>query len=223
MKNVLTAAMVGVVWACRPAATAAVVITELPAPLNLHDDFFGSYEPIDIDGNGSVDFTIGYNFWFVGLRTELANRLIYLASPPPNIAGGVASLQSPFLIQSTLDSTDFGWTSSDPVGGDVTPGENAFAEIVFVADSGSATNFNGRGTIGVEFESAIGTHYGYIDIEAGPGYAGITLYGWAYETQPGVPIMAGQVPECTQSVLLCIGLATLLARRHRHPSRIGPM
>lgn len=204
--RLLTASIVAAV-AFGPAAHAAVVITALPQPLNLHDDFFGSNEPIDVDGNGSVDFTIGYNFWFVGARTELANRLVYIPSPPPNIGGGVASLQMPFLIQSTLDSSDFGWTSSDPLGGYVSPNENAFAEIIFVTSTGSATRFNGRGAIGVEFHSAVGIHYGYLDIDAGPGYAGITLYGWAYESQHGVPIFAGQVPE--PSVLILAGIATL--------------
>lgn len=222
MKQILTATTLWLASACGPAATAAVLITALPAPQLLYDDLLGSYAPYDIDGNGSIDFTFGFSFSYVGLRTERANRLVIVPSPPPNIGGYVADLHSPFLIAPDLGSPDFAWISSDPSDNYVYPGEIAFASIVQVLSTGTFSFFNGRGAIGIEFESDLGTHYGYFDIEAYPGYAGAWLYGWAYETQPGVPIIAGQVPECTQSVLLCIGLATLLARRHRHPSRIGP-
>lgn len=158
MKRVLTAAAMWLAWAFGPAATAAVIITALPQPLLLRDEFFGSYHPVDVDANGTTDFTFGYNPGFVGLRTEAANRLIIAPSPPPNIGGPVASIESAFVIQSTLESSSFGWTSSDPLGGFVSPGENAFASIVHALSTGSLTDFNSRGCIGVEFESTLGTH-----------------------------------------------------------------
>jgi len=217
MKRLLTSAALWLAWACGPAATAAVVITALPQPLLLRDEFFGSYHPVDIDSNGTTDFTFGYNPGFVGLRTEAANRLVYTPAPPPNIGGYVASLEPNYTIQSDIITSSLAWSSSDFVGGFVSPGENAFASIVHALSTGSSTDFSGRGSIGIEFASSLGTHYGYIDIDAGPGFDGITLYGWAYETQPGVPMLAGQVPEPSLSVLLSIGLATLIARRHRKP------
>lgn len=215
MKRILTAAALWLVWACDPAATAAVVITALPAPLLLYDDLLGSYASYDIDGNGSTDFTFGYSFSYVGLRTERTNRLVIVPSPPPNIGGYVADIQPPFWITANLGSPDFAWISSDPSGNYVSPGEIAFASIVQVLSTGTFSHFSGRGAIGIEFESELGTHYGYFDIEAYPGYSGAWIYGWAYETQPRVPIMAGQVPEPSVCVLLSIGLASLIARRHR--------
>jgi hypothetical protein len=217
MMRVLTATALWLAWACGPTATAAVVITALPEPQLLYDDLLGSYAPYDIDGNGSTDFTFSLNFSGASLRTEKGNRLIYVPDAPPDLGGGVASLQSPFLILSPLDVSGFGWRSSDLLGGYVSPGEIAFADIVQVFSTGTFSNFNGRGAIGIEFESELGIHYGYFDIYAGPSYAGIVLYGWAYETQPGVPIMVGQIPEPSISVLLSIGLAILIARRHRKP------
>jgi hypothetical protein len=217
MKGVLTAAVFWMAWACGPAATAAVVITALPAPQLLYDDLLGSYVPYDVDGNGSADFTFNPNPSGVKFRTERSNRLIYVPDAPPDLGGGVASLQSPFLILSPLNVSGFGWRSSDLLGGYVSPGEIAFADIVQVFSSGTFSHFNGRGAIGIEFESELGTHFGYFDIEAYPGYSGAWIYGWAYETQPGVPIMAGQVPEPSLSVLLSIGLTTPIARRHRKP------
>lgn len=197
------------------AVHAAVLITALPNPLNLRDDLNVSYEVIDVDANGSVDFTFGYDFFSVGFRTELANRFIYVFAPPPNLGGAVASLQAPFVIQTTLDSSTVLWGSSDPVEGYVTAGEFSFATVVLVLDTGSSSGFSGRGAIGIEFAAPDGIHYGYIDIDAGPGYAGITLFGWAYESRPGVGITAGQVPEPSSLFLTLLSLAPLVLRRRR--------
>lgn len=218
MKNWMTAAALWIALASGPASMAAVVVTALPVPLNLHDDFFGSYEPIDVDGNGTTDFTFGYNFQFVGLRTERSNRAIITLDPPPNIGGPPAQLPTGYSISSTLSPAGFGtpeWASSDLLGGYVTPNENAFLGIVLVLSTGSSSSFNGRGSIGVEFEAADGLHYGYIDIDAGPGYAGMTLYGWAYESQPNTAISAGSVPEPTRALIALIGLFFVLHRRRR--------
>jgi hypothetical protein len=39
------------------AAEATVIITELPEPVLVYDDFLGMFYPIDIDGDQSADFT----------------------------------------------------------------------------------------------------------------------------------------------------------------------
>jgi len=46
-------------------------------------------------------------------------------------------------------------------------------------------------------------------------YGGISLHGWAYETTPGVPIVAGAVPEPMAVSLFAVGSAfvVLAARR----------
>lgn len=222
MKKLMTAAALWFAVSAGPAASAAVVINALPVPLSLHDDFFGSYEPIDIDGNGTVDFTLGYNFQFVGLRTEAANRSIIRLAGGPNIGGSLTPIELGYSISPALAPAGFGpleWASSDYLGGFVSPGENAFQTIVFVVSNGSASHFNGRGSIGVEFEAADGLHYGYIDIDAGPGYAGITLYGWAYESTPNTPIVAGSVPESGRAGLLMASFVFYSLRRRRKSTR----
>lgn len=58
--------------------------------------------------------------------------------------------------------------------------------------------------------TADGRH-GWIEVERTGG--NLTAYSWAYETAPGVPITAGQVPAPGAAVLL--GIGTLTLRRNR--------
>jgi hypothetical protein len=69
-----------------------------------------------------------------------------------------------------------------------------------------------RGFIGVKFEAAGETHYGWLDIEAGEEL-GLIFYGAAYNSTPGEPIGAGEVPEPGSLALLALGAAALLRRR----------
>lgn len=216
-RNLLTATIAAAL-ALGPAAHAAVVITALSSPLELRTDFFSTFEPVDVDGNGTVDFTFGYDFAAVGIQTERSNRIVIRLDPPPNIGGPPTSLSIGYALSSTLVAEgfeDFLWASSDFLGGFVSPGENAFSVISIALSTGSASDFNGRGAIGFEFQAQDGIHYGYFDISASKGYAGLTLYGWAYESQPGVAILVGQVPE--PSALILFGMATIsfLSRRRR--------
>ena len=65
----------------------------------------------------------------------------------------------------------------------------------------------------MEFELADGWHYGYFDIVLSGDAAGAALLGWAYESQPGVPILAGAVPEPSACGLCVIGVGAILIRR----------
>jgi hypothetical protein len=218
--------MIQVIAACAavalgPAARAAVVVTMLPEPLEIREELWGRFDPIDVDGNGTVDFTFSSAFSGVGLRTERANRAIYRIDPPPNIGGPLQPLPQGYMIGTTLDPadmTDVAWRSSDILGGYVDPDEMAFILIVLVVSTGSESAFPEwglRAPVGIEFEIDGNIHYGYLDITAGKGYAGITLHGWAYETEPGVPIIAALVPEPSYTLMVGVGLLSLIARRTR--------
>ncbi len=60
--------------------------------------------------------------------------------------------------------------------------------------------------------TADGRH-GWIEVEVASDFMGLTAFSWAYETQPGVPIVAGQIPSPGAAVLLA--LASLTTRRRR--------
>ena len=194
-----------------PAGLAQGVIrTTLPEPVGIFSDLFTVLYPIDVDGDSMVDFTFGAESQGVALRTERANRLIYQIDPPPNLGGPVADLPEGFAIGSSLEP-QLAWRSSDLLGGYVSPGEIAFVTIVQCLDIGCLSTWPPgpptRGFIGIEFELADGLHYGYFDIVLSGDAAGAALLGWAYETQPGVPILAGAVPEPSTWAMQATGMA----------------
>ncbi|QTN30924.1 hypothetical protein HZ994_00805 [Akkermansiaceae bacterium] len=205
MSRRLLTAGIAAALAFGPAAHAAVVITALSSPLEIRDEFFGRYDPIDLDGNGIVDYTFVSTFSGTGFQTPDLNRAVIRLDPPPNIGGPPVSLGIGYIIGATLTPSEFNnlfWDDSD-------------MSIVQVLSTGSASEFNGRGAIGLEFRADDGIHYGYFDISAGPGYAGITLYGWAYESQPGISISVAHVPEPSALTLAGVTTACLLSRRRR--------
>lgn len=53
--------------------------------------------------------------------------------------------------------------------------------------------------------------YGWIEVERRD--ASFTAYSWAYETQPGVPIVAGAIPAPGAAVLLALASITVSRRR----------
>ena len=201
---------------------AAVILNSFPMPLEIRDDFFGRYDPVDLNSDGITDFTFSTDPSYVALRTELANRAIIRLDGGHDIGGPITPLESGYAIGSALlpgSNWPLLWASSDFLGGYVSPGENSFTGIVSVLTSGSSTDFRGRAPIGVEFAAADGLHYGYLDISAGPGYGGFTFYGWAYESQPGVPIVAGAVPEPSSLLLASSGLLAVASKRWRNARR----
>ena len=205
------------VWAiCATGAQPAVIVHAFDTPLEVRDEFFGHLVPVDLNGDGSIDFTFGSEVSGTSLRTERANRTVIRLRGGLDIGGPITPLPHGYLLGQFLapgGNWPLLWASTDFLGGFVSPGENSFTAIVVALSTGSASDFSGRAPIGVEFAAADGLHYGYLDIAAGPGYAGITFYGWAYETQSGVPIAAGAVPEPSIAVFLTIALAALSSRR----------
>ena len=68
--------------------------------------------------------------------------------------------------------------------------------------------------LGFEFLSDLGTHYGWIHIQEFAGMGG-WIYSYSYESEPGVNIQAGQIPEASTWVLLLGGLVIGVLRRHQ--------
>ena len=69
--------------------------------------------------------------------------------------------------------------------------------------------------MGVELALDTGTHYGWVDLETDRLIPAGWIHGWAYETAPGMPILAGAVPEPGTFLLAGAGALTLWVRRRR--------
>jgi len=77
--------------------------------------------------------------------------------------------------------------------------------------------------MGIEFDIEGSIHYGWIDLVVASDVPYAEIYGWGYETDPGVSILAGAgvVPEPSTSMLLIGGLLTIGCTLRRAKARRG--
>ncbi len=91
-------------------------------------------------------------------------------------------------------------------------------------DTGKVGEFWGqRAYIGIEFSDEDGIHYGWFDVEGDSSTPYAVIYGWAYESTPGMGIMAGAVavPEPSTIMLLAGGTLTIGCTLRRAKARRG--
>ena len=71
------------------------------------------------------------------------------------------------------------------------------------------------GYMGLEFDISGQTHYGWARITSVYDSPTVTIHDWAYETQPGVGIAAGAIPEPSTTALFCLGGLGLISTLFR--------
>ncbi len=177
----------------------------------LGSDWPETWHLLDVDGNGVDDF----NFYTEGTGFYVEHIGVF----GPNLMvvdrdeiglGGVTPLSSDILIGGDTLPTNMGWSDTD-------------FRYTFMRDydpggvSGPWVGVN-HGILGLHFDIDGNRHYGWADISYDNDYT-MTLHSWAYETQAGVPIMAGTVPEpSTWALFLCGGITLLVRIRQRRKS-----
>jgi hypothetical protein len=91
-------------------------------------------------------------------------------------------------------------------------------------DYGGWFSHNSQGYLGVSFEVDESTHYGWIEFShdrtrPDPYNNSLMIEGWAYESTPDTPIVAGVIPEPSTGILTMVGSVGLLlharSRRRR--------
>ena len=199
-RDFLLMLIVGAVWVsidhqCFPQGT--ISYYQPPSPIVLLDTGFGQQYPIDIDSDGNTDFTFFYSFIFLGVRVENANHLLILQDPPPNIGGPIAPLSDGFAIGPSSPNGSLRWWSGSE------------GDFVYLADyyngMGNGPFAGQRAYMGVEFERAGATHYGWLLLQVSGEYEAVAaIESWAWETRPGVAILAGAVPEPSTLALLSL-------------------
>jgi probable HAF family extracellular repeat protein len=165
-------------------AQARVVYT----PVNVNLPTNGSY-PIDLNHDGITDFTfqISHAFYFCG-PTVFAYRNTLNVQPTPagGIVGGnwASALQNGVQIdshQSFYGGDDLMYDVEQNIGGHCRPA-HSYGYWVFVQQR----------YLGLEFQINGQTHYGWAELSTNNGNF---LYGFAYETIPGMAIKTGQTMD----------------------------
>jgi hypothetical protein len=181
-------------------AEPGIIYTDFPdVTLGVNDPPF----PLDLDGDGLTDFTLSPAFIH--------------ARPGNAVARGTAGGGHSTSVGAT---GRFGFAVATDEGGGPTGGTNdvlfPFGDSISgrrsFADSRSLIAGHG-GYIGVRFSIGTGHHYGWVRVDyPGPHLA---VYDAAYESEPGVGIVAGVIPEPAPLGLLALGAAGLPFLRMR--------
>lgn len=157
---------------------------------------------MDLDNNGTADinFYYGPDFAVQGVN----GGAVWSQLPGQNDINGFAI---PLTAGTVLGASgNPGWFTGP-------------SALQSARDTGSIGYFTGleQGYLGVQFLIEGQTHYGWIS--AGSplvGFNGGWVYDYAWETQPGVPITIGAVPEPGTVALLATGAAALYWRRRKN-------
>lgn len=173
---------------------------------------------VDLDGNGTVDFTFRADRSF-HIYSEIGNRS--LGIPQGGLDFGSFSVPLSFGYVIGPETSDpIAWQSSFQPG--FPPGEWIGQTLHSGSDLGTLGYWQPQMTayLGVEFGIEGQTHYGWIQLTT-PFFSGVnggTILDWAYNANPGQPILAGQVPEPSTWALILGGALCMVFHRSRRPS-----
>lgn len=204
-------AMLAVAWlgVPQPGWSQGTIAYYQPAsPIILWTEGLGESYPFDIDANGSPDLTFVYWFQAVGVQYQNGTRSLSAIGSFPDIWGNPQPLPSGFLIGPDSSSGQLQWFGGFP-------GQPFdFASLVYITSAGASGEFAGQHAyMGLEFQRAGATHYGWIQLQISSDAAIGAIESWAWETRPGEAIVAGAVPEPSTWALVFLGIVLLAWHR----------
>ena len=180
---------------------------------------FALINNIDIDGDGTNEFTTNGSSGEARLIPTMQNRVLARAATLPDLGRSAVDVGRDFTISSSLGG-GLNWSGLN--------------ERVNASDDGGSSLYmcNGRGPIGeppvcvtslsllensfvgLEFQIQGETHYGWIEIipifDSNQHHTRIAA--WAYEDQPNTAILTGAIPEPSPGLLVILALTGLLRR-----------
>lgn len=187
--------------------------------------FFGEYVPydLDIDQNGETDFRVlntgDFAAYGVGGNASLA-----VPEQPPDLGALITPLSYGEYIGPSLTPPNawFETYSFEPLPGFPVTVPAYFHGCTTIGCVGAFHEVTAYW--GVQFSIDGELHYGWVQMatpQLPPGIfaSGGTLLDWAYNTVPGQPIFAGQVPEPATWLLIAAGgLVAFFAKRRPTPT-----
>ena len=187
-------------------------------------------QDIKMGPGGSIDWLPAYGLWSLDMNADGINDMTFAYWPsftvqPLNSTALVTSHPSPSVYDAIpiAAGTKVGAVLDT---GPIWNGGKSYMvdwqNIPGVGDFGVGSwAFVTNGYLGVSFTAADGIHYGWVQITSYPDMRA-HIHSWAYESQPGVSILAGAVPEPTTIELLLLGsgVVGLVAWRHRRRNAV---
>jgi hypothetical protein len=172
---------------------------------------------LDFDDDGETDF--GIRFRIAGglerLEVLISDNTAFVYQPDLNLFIGVrgAALDEGFTVDSLEGRPLFAYQENDfPEG--VVLGNYIIATYNSFAQTGEGDFNDRRAYLGFRFNGDDGPQYGYVELD-GRSSADFTVYSYAYQTEPNVPILTGQIPEPSAPLLLVGSSVFLIRRRSR--------
>jgi hypothetical protein len=220
-----TAAAMATAVAGHEAAEAAVTHRDpddilVKAPVGTPATTYSGYNNIgqvlvDLDNDGADDFL----FQHVGSATSGLSGGAFMGP-----TGARNNMMAGFF--GLPENGSYSYLYNLPVGATVSTGMPTFLPIfgtMAVGNGYYSSQFlnTGNAYLGLKFESAAGTHFGWMRvIMSGNPENSYTIAQWAYG-MPGEPITVGAVPEPGCLGLLAFGGAGLLAWRRRRSEQVA--
>jgi len=193
---ILTLGFLGLVESVRGQGT--IVYVQPSQPIN-YGPVPLSYD-LDLNNDGTTDFVLSSDNPGAWLTPQGNNRVVVDGSFL------VGALNQGEQISSSLNPV-YQW-----YGGNATLG----AQAIFDGQYFYAGNFSAKDAfIGLEFQAGGNNYFGWMEVTNDFNIAAGQVIGWAYETIPNTPILAGQVPEPSSVALFILGGAAMLCRSSR--------
>lgn len=189
-----------VIFCAVPLAKAAIVFRDIEdVPLFLGSPY--RFYHLDFNGDAVEDALFRSSIADFQVLSTATSRIAGLLEPPPDIGSFAGAFHSDELIGLGLNTP---WTWNSGLSGLI-----ACTTIGCLGYWGDNIDY-----VGVQFAIGGETHYGWVEVQV-PfiGVNGGWVRSYAYETEPGVAITAGAVPEPATALLLCVGFAASATRR----------
>ncbi|MEI7733616.1 MAG: PEP-CTERM sorting domain-containing protein [Verrucomicrobiota bacterium] len=186
------------------AAFAEIIYMTPPEPLG-YANFIDRTTGLDLNRDGVDDYLLVLTPTAVSLQPQGNNSV----AADGNLS--VVPIARGDLVASS--SPSYQWVNSSMAsGGNIFIGAGAiFDGETFYSGNLSDTN----AFIGLRFEIGGAMHYGWMEVYNYPGVPAGQIFGWAYETDPNTPFIAGAVPEPSTWALLAAGAVLMFWRRKR--------
>lgn len=201
-------------FAARPAGGQIIVSDEV-------DGFF-NHEGVDLNRDGTANLRFTWNY--LGTMDYPSSGYTASLVVAPLAGSRIRTLESAtpigtgIYIGPGLSDSDWEARSMRTITSFHTPGGETWSGLI---------GDRGYGFVGFSFETASGTHYGWVRIQLEEALFGLgsspywpRIDSWAYQSQPDLAIAAGQIPEPSRIAALA-GLAALVFVVMRRRKQFG--